>query len=458
MPATKPDAAPPRILVVDDEAIVVESLAEWFKQDGYEVGTARSGKEALRAIAEEEYDIALLDIKMPGMDGIELQSKIAAQKPDLTMIIMTAYASVDSAVKALKAGAYDYITKPFDPEDLSILVRRASEHRSLRAENTRLKESIDSIAPPASIVGESPEMRRVLELVSSVAATDATAVIKGESGTGKELVARAIHAQSARRYNPLVVVNCGALAESLLESELFGHEKGAFTGAQYQHKGKFELADGGTIFLDEIADIGPHVQIDLLRVLEDKAVTRVGGNAPIPVSFRVVTATNKNLEALVESGHFRDDLYWRLNVFTIEIPPLRRRRSDIPLLADHFLSQFALAMNLPPMELSPEALETILAYDWPGNVRELQNAIERAVVVGAPPVIHRRDLPARVSRLPRARHGESLAEVERQHIEAVLVASEWNISKSAEILDIDRGTLYNKIKKYELRKPKNAAD
>ncbi len=456
MPATNPDVRKPRILVVDDEAIVVESLADWFKQDGYEVGTARSGKEALRAIAEHDYDIALLDIKMPGMDGLELQAKIAAQKPDLTMIIMTAYASVDSAVNALKAGAYDYVTKPFDPEDLSILVRRASEHRSLQAENTRLKESIDAIAPPTSIVGKSPEMLRVLELIRSVAATDATALIKGESGTGKELVARAIHAQSARRYNPMVVVNCGALTESLLESELFGHEKGAFTGAQYRHKGKFELADGGTIFLDEIADIGPHVQVDLLRVLEDKAITRVGGSAPIPVSFRVVAATNKDLEALVESGKFRDDLYWRINVFTIELPPLRRRKSDIPLLVEHFLAQFARAMNRPPMELSEEAMETVAAYDWPGNVRELQNAIERAVVVGKPPIINRSDLPARVSSEEGQRGVDSLAEVERHHITAVLEAQGWNISKSAEILGIDRGTLYNKIKKYDLRKPEHA--
>jgi len=456
MPAAPQNAPLPRILVVDDEAIVLESLAEWFKQDGYTVGMARNGKEALRAIAETDYDIALLDIKMPGMDGLELQSKIGAQKPDLTIIIMTAYASVDSAVQALKAGAYDYISKPFDPEELSLLVRRASEHRSLRLENTRLKESIDAIAPPSSIIGDSPEMLRVLELVAAVADSDATALIKGESGTGKELVARAVHAQSARRYNPLVVVNCAALAESLLESELFGHEKGAFTGAQYRHRGKFELADGGTIFLDEIADIGPHVQVDLLRVLEDKEITRVGGSSPIPVSFRVVAATNKDLEALVGSGEFRDDLYWRLNVFTIDIPPLRQRRSDIPLLAEHFLAQFASSMNRAEMKLSPEALDAIVAYDWPGNVRELRNAIERAVVVGKPPVIQPDDLPARVIHSQPQRDGESLAAMERLHIAAVLNANDWNISRSATALDVDRGTLYNKIKKYELCKPAHA--
>ncbi|MGD8815943.1 MAG: sigma-54 dependent transcriptional regulator [Acidobacteriota bacterium] len=447
----------PRILVVDDEAIVLESLAEWFKQDGYSVGTARNGKEALHAIGEDDYDIALLDIKMPGMDGLELQSRLVEQRPDLTIIIMTAYASVDSAVSALKAGAYDYITKPFDPEELSLLVRRASEHRSLQKENIRLKESIDAIAPSSAIIGDSPAMHRVLELIAAVAASDATALIKGESGTGKELVARAIHAQSARRYNPLVVVNCGALTESLLESELFGHEKGAFTGAQYRHKGKFELADGGTVFLDEIADIGPHVQVDLLRVLEDKTITRVGGTHPIPVSFRVVAATNKDLEAMVENGDFRDDLYWRLNVFTIEIPPLRERGGDIPLLAAHFIRQFTRSMNRPPMELAPEALDALAAYDWPGNVRELQNAIERAVVVGSPPIIKVGDLPARITTTEPAPGRRSLAEMERVHIASVLEANDWNISRSAEVLGIDRGTLYNKIKKYELHNPSHAA-
>jgi len=456
MPTERESRPLPRILVVDDEAIVLESLADWFKQDGYSVGKAHNGKEALRAIAEEDYDIALLDIKMPGMDGIELQSKLAAQKPDLTVIIMTAYASVDSAVKALKAGAYDYITKPFDPEELSILVRRAAEHRSLQRENIRLKESIDAIAPPSNIVGESPAIRHVLDLVAAVADSDATALIKGESGTGKELVARAIHSQSARRYNPIVVVNCGALTESLLESELFGHEKGAFTGAQHRHKGKFELADGGTVFLDEIADIGPHVQVDLLRVLEDKAITRVGGTHPVPVSFRVVAATNKDLEAMVERGEFRDDLFWRLNVFTIEIPPLRERRSDIPLLAAHFIGRFTRSMNRHEMELAPDALEAITSYDWPGNVRELQNALERAVVVGTPPVIRAADLPARITSSRPSPGRQSLAEIERLHIAEVLEGNDWNISRSAELLGIDRGTLYNKIKKYELQKPSNA--
>jgi DNA-binding NtrC family response regulator len=329
----------PSILVVDDEFIVLESLSEWFRQDGYHVDTARNAKEALGRVAQAHYEIAFIDIKMPGMDGLELQSRLVAADPDMTIIVMTAYASVESAVKALKAGAYDYITKPFDPDELSHLVRRATEHRSLRSENIRLKEQIEAIAPAPGIVGSSPGMRHVLDLIASVAETDATVLIKGESGTGKELVCRAIHARSARRYNPLVVVNCGALAEGVLESELFGHEKGAFTGAQYRHKGKFELADGGTIFLDEIGAVTQRVQVELLRVLEEKVVTRVGGQDSIPADFRVIAATNQDLESMVRAGEFREDLYWRLNVFTIEIPPLRERPQDIPLLAEHFLDR-----------------------------------------------------------------------------------------------------------------------
>jgi DNA-binding NtrC family response regulator len=445
------------ILVVDDEFIVLESLAEWFRQDGYRVDTARDAKEALRKVAAGHYEIAFVDIKMPGMDGLELQSRLASADPDLTIIVMTAYASVESAVKALKAGAYDYITKPFDPDELSHLVRRATEHRSLRSENIRLKEHLEAMALPTGIVGSSPGMRHVLDLIASVAESDATVMIKGESGTGKELVCRAIHARSARRYNPLVVVNCGALAEGVLESELFGHEKGAFTGAQYRHKGKFELADGGTIFLDEIGAVTQRVQVELLRVLEEKVVTRVGGQDSVPADFRVVAATNQDLEAMVQAGEFREDLYWRLNVFTIEIPPLRERAQDIPLLAEHFLDRFARAMNRKPLRLSPEALEALKSYSWPGNVRELQNAIERAVVVGSPPVVEAQDLPLRVTdaEAPARPGTKSLADVERAHIVSVLDSCNWNITHAARILEVDRGTLYSRLKNYGLKRPED---
>jgi DNA-binding NtrC family response regulator len=442
-----------KILIVDDETIVRESLGAWFQQDGHHVDAAESAKEALRLAARTHYDIALVDIKMPGMDGLELQTRLAAADPELTIILMTAYASVDSAVKAMKAGAYDYIVKPFDPDDLSMLIQRAAEHRSLRAENLRLKKSLDTVVAAPPLLGESPAMKRVLDLVTTVAGSETTVLITGESGTGKELVARAIHSASARRYNPMVVVNCGALPEGILESELFGHEAGAFTGARARHKGKFEAAEGGTVFLDEIGEVSAKVQVELLRVLEDKAVTRLGGNTPITVDFRVIAATNRDLQAAVRTGQFREDLYWRLNVVNIHIPPLRERPEDIPVLASHFLSRFAQAMSRKPMRFSPEATDALIAYPWPGNVRELQNAVERAVVVGHGEMVLAHDLPLRVTETPNGEAPGSLSEAERAHIQSVLDASGWNISRAARILEIDRVTLYNKIRKYELKKP-----
>ena len=455
MSTSRAEAARPplRLLIVDDEAIVRDSLGAWFRQEGHQVVTAENAKEALRLCAESRFDIALVDIRMPGLDGLELQARLAAADPELTIILMTAYASVDTAVRAMKAGAYDYIVKPFDPDDLSLLVKRAAEHRSLRVENVRLKKSIESVAAPPPLLGCSGVMKRVAEMVETVAASDATVLILGESGTGKELVARAIHAGSARRYNPLVVVNCAALPEGTLESELFGHEVGAFTGARARHKGKFETAEGGTVFLDEIGEVSPKVQVDLLRVLEEKVVTRLGGNTPIPVDFRVVAATNRDLRALVESGTFREDLFWRLNVFTIEIPPLRERREDIPVLAEHFLGRFAHAMSRKPLQLSPATLEVLQSYPWPGNVRELQNAIERAVVVGSGPLVEPNDLPLHITSAPAGPGPGSLAEAEKGHVRAVLDAQGWNITRAARILDIDRVTFYNKIEKYELQKP-----
>jgi len=448
-------AATLRILIVDDETIVRDSLGAWFRQDGHQVDVAESGKDALRKVTGNRYDIAFLDIKMPGMDGLELQTRLAAADPELTIVLMTAYASVETAVKAMKAGAYDYIVKPFDPDDLSMLVRRAAEHRSLRAENLRLKKSIETSTAPPPLLGSSAPMRQVLELVQTVAASDATVLITGESGTGKEVVARAIHAGSARRYNPMVVVNCGALPEGILESELFGHEAGAFTGARARHKGKFESAEGGTVFLDEIGEVSPKVQVELLRVLEEKKVTRLGGSAPVAVDFRTIAATNRDLSAAVKEGAFREDLYWRLNVVHIHIPPLRERPEDVPVLAEHFLSRFAQSMSRKPMRFSPEALDALASYPWPGNVRELQNAIERAVVVGRGEVVQAADLPLRVTQSPSAAAPGpgSLAEAERAHVQSVLEATGWNITRAARILDVDRVTLYNKIRRYELKKP-----
>ena len=447
-----------RIFIVDDEPIVRESLGGWFANGGYSVETAESGKQALDKLGTTEADIFLLDVKMPGMDGIELQKRIREARPDASIIVMTAYASVDTAVAAMKQGAWDYIIKPFDPDELEHLVRNALEHRRLLAENQDLKARIDDLSPFADIIGESPAMRRVLEQVTIVARAGTNVLIRGESGTGKELVARALHAGSERRFLPIVVVNCGALSEGLIESELFGHEKGAFTGAQYRRKGKLEMADGGTLFLDEIGDIGLKTQVDLLRVLEEKKIVRVGGNVEIPVDFRLVAATNRNLEAMVAEGKFREDLYYRLNVFSIAIPPLRERREDIGPLAKHFLARFARGMNKPVAGISPEAMDLLTSYDWPGNVRELQNALERAVLVCHGKVLPG-DLPLHVngSKAGAAPTGKSLADVERVHVRRVLEDAGWNITRAARLLEIDRVTLYNKIKKYGFEKDRPQA-
>ena len=445
--------APLRLLVVDDEAIVRESLGGWFRQDGHQVELADSGREALRLAGLGPHDLAFLDIKMPGMDGLELQARLQLADPHLTVVIMTAYASVETAVKAMKNGAYDYIVKPFDPDELSLLVERIRERSSLRAENQHLRHSVEAAISPPPLVGQSAAIHRVHELIASVAGTDTTVLITGESGTGKELVARALHAGSPRRYNPLVTVNCGALPEGILESELFGHEAGAFTGARARRKGKFEAAQGGTVFLDEIAEVSAHVQVELLRVLEEKRVTRLGGTTPVPVDFRVVAATNKDLRALVQAGSFREDLYWRLNVFAIELPALRERPEDVAALAEHFLQRFSESMNRPGLRLAPDARQALAAYAWPGNVRELQNAIEHGVVVAEGELLSARDLPVRVTGSPPRPAQGSLAEAERVHIQAVLDAQGWNITRSARVLEVDRVTLYHKIRKYELKRP-----
>jgi two-component system, NtrC family, response regulator HydG len=441
-----------RILIVDDEMIVRRSLASWFQQEGYSVDVAASGKETLEKLVTLDWDVFLLDIKMPGMDGLELQRKIREIHPQASVIIMTAYASVETAIEAMKQGAYDYIVKPFEPDDLEHIVRNALERGQLMAVNRQLRQKIDEMSPYHGIVGRSPALRKVLEEVQIVAESDTTVLIRGESGTGKEVVARAIHSTSLRRYMPIVIVNCGALAEGVLESELFGHEKGAFTGASYRRKGKFEMADGGTLFLDEIADISLKTQVDLLRVLDEKKIVRVGGNAVVPVDFRLLAATNKNLEELVARGTFREDLYYRLNVFSILIPPLRERREDIPLLVDHFLNKFAQSMNKPVPSVSQEAMHALTSHDWPGNVRELQNAMERAVLVARGNGIGPESLPFYSSAPGAPSTGKSLANAESYHISRILEESEWNISRAARLLQIDRVTLYNKMKRYGLKR------
>jgi len=439
-----------RIMVVDDEAVVRQSLFQWFTEDGYEVEAASDAAEALRLLQLGRYDLALVDIKMPGMDGMELQRRLREIDPDLTVIIITAYASVETAVQALKQGAFDYVTKPIDPDHLAHIVQNAVNQRRLAMDKARLEGEVSRLGGTAEFVGESSGTREVLELIETAAPTETTVMIRGESGTGKELVARALHMRSKRKFFPFVPINCGGLTDSLLESELFGHEKGAFTGAHFRRKGKLELADGGTIFLDEVGNISQKTQMDLLRVLETKQFTRVGGTRTVSVDFRTICATNRDLEAAVRAGEFREDLYYRLNVFVIQVPPLRERRTDIALLAEHFLAKYSRAMSKKIVGFDTDVLPRLESYRWPGNVRELENAVERAVVVSKGTRIALRDLPDWT-------HGEadsegrSLEAMEKKHMATVLEQTGGNVTRAAEILGINRVTLYNKIKKYNLR-------
>jgi two-component system response regulator HydG len=435
-----------RLLIVDDELSVRDSLKKWFREEGYDVADAESASDALSSMAEHRWDAALVDIKMRGTDGIELQRRMREIDPEMLVIMMTGYASVETAVAALKNGAYDYVTKPLDPDEIAHLVKNALAHRRTREENLRLKETVAEVMRPPDLVGRSAAMQKVLNAISTVGPTDATVLITGESGTGKELVARAIHAASSRRFKPMVAIHCGALTETLLESELFGHEKGAFTGAQYRKKGKFEIAEGGTVFLDEIGDISLKTQTDLLRVLQEREITRVGGNQPIKVDFRCIAATNKNLEDLIEQGRFRPDLFYRLNVFRMELPPLRLRSDDIPLLVDHFVRKFSLAMNKRISRVASVAMDALQQYNWPGNVRELENAVERAMVVAQEPELRQPDFIFK----PRSNGAEprTLEDMEKAHILRILEQCNWNQTRAAEVLQIDRVTLHHKIKKY----------
>jgi len=440
------------ILIVDDEESVRDSLYNWFIEDGYCVECAENAKKALSILESKNFNIILADIKMPGMDGLEMQRRIKSLNKDSIVIIMTAFASVDSAVQALKDGAYDYITKPFDPDDLSHLIRNATKQISLKAENEALKEKFVSLENIDDLIGNSEAMIKVLKEVETVAQSNSSVIITGESGTGKELIARAIHSNSQRKYFPLVSVHCGALTESLLESELFGHEKGAFTGAMYNRKGRFEMADGGTIFLDEIATISAKMQVELLRVLESKNFVRVGGNKEITSDFRVICATNRDLKKMVEKGTFREDLYYRLNVVNITIPPLRERMEDIPMLVDYFIKKFCTSMSRDIITIDSAVLKRLEEFEFPGNVRELENMIERAIVIGNGKEIRLKDLPLEKNTINNSI--ESLDELEKNHVLQILIKYGWNISRSANALKVDRVTLYNKIKKYNLKQAK----
>jgi DNA-binding NtrC family response regulator len=441
-----------RILVVDDEEIVRESLCAWLQEDGYSVEVAPSGGVAIEMIKSEPWAVLLVDLKMPGIDGLQVLEEARKLQPDASIIIMTAYATVDTAVKAIKIGAYDYLVKPLRPEELSSMLERLIAQQQLMRENLLLKKALKRQYSFQNFLSKSKKMQDIFDVAKAAADSASTILVLGESGTGKELLARAIHEESPRRTGPFVAVSCAALTESLLESELFGHEKGSFTGAAAQKRGKFELAQGGTLFLDEIGDISPKLQVDLLRALEERRFYRVGGSEPIDVDVRIIAATNRDLKKAIDEGTFRDDLYYRLNVIAITLPPLRERKEDIPMLVEHFLEQLCIETGKRIEGVSTETMDFLVAYDWPGNVRELKNVLERAAVLVKGPIIEPDDLG-----LPAVDVGdmegstESLREMERRHILKVLNEHSWNVTRSAQTLGIDRVTLYHKIKKYDLK-------
>ncbi len=439
-----------RVLVVDDEEIVRESLGAWLAKDGYPVTSAPDGRSAVDRLRAEPWNVVLLDLKMPGMDGLQVLEEARRLQPGAAVIMMTAYATVDTAVRAMKLGATDYLVKPFDPEELSLLMQDVAAQQRLARDNAALRSELEKRHRFHDLVSQSPAMQRVFELARLAAPSGSTILVLGESGTGKEVMARAIHAESPRAAGPFVAVSCAALTETLLESELFGHEKGAFTGAVARRKGQFEAANGGTLFLDEVGDVSPKLQLDLLRVLEDRRFHRVGGSEPIAVDVRVIAATNRDLRAAVADGSFRQDLFYRLDVIEMTLPPLRQRKEDIPLLVAHFLELLG-EQQKRRLEVSPEAMVALLVHDWPGNVRELRNALERGAVVAAQAGLLRpADLGLAGAPGATPAGPSSLEEIERRHVGSVLAHCAGNVSQAARLLGIDRVTLYNKMKKYGL--------
>ncbi|MEN6626832.1 MAG: sigma-54 dependent transcriptional regulator [Candidatus Sumerlaeia bacterium] len=444
----------PTILIADDEKNTREGL-KWSLESGdYTILLAASGREAYEAFQRQPVDLVITDLKMPDMDGLELLKAIKADDPQVAVIMLTAHGTIENAVEAMNLGAMHYQTKPVDLKELKIKVQQALEGRRLAIENEQLKSRLSERYAFHNIIGRSPAMEHVFQIVRQVAPTRATVLIQGDSGTGKELIANAVHMNSPRARRPFVAVNCGALAATLLESELFGYEKGAFTNALKTKPGRFEIADGGTIFLDEISETSPEFQIRLLRVLQEQTFERVGGVEPIKVDVRVIAATNRNLKALVGEGKFREDLFYRLNVVTIDLPPLRDRREDIPLLVESFKREFALANNRPELAVSPKAMQLLQDFDWPGNVRQLRNVIEGLVVMSSGREVAPRDLPPDIARAQPAkgavqlRVGLSLADAERELIKATLAEQGGNRARTARVLGIGRKTLYRKMEEY----------
>jgi two-component system response regulator HydG len=446
------------VLIVDDESAILDTLRILFKSEGFEVAVAQGGPAGLEALQQQVPDLVLTDIRMPTVNGIDILSAARGRDADVPVVLMTAQAELKTAIEAINRGAFHYIQKPFDNDELVAICRRALEHRKLKAENRVLKQEIQRRggAPVTKPIGVAKVFRDLLRMAETVAPTDSTVLIQGESGTGKEVVARYIHALSSRSRAAFFSINCGALPEGILESELFGHAKGAFTGAVRDHEGLFAAAAGGSFFLDEIGETTPATQVKLLRVLQEREAIPVGGTQPVPVDVRIIAATNRDLEDDMKKGRFRSDLYYRLNVIALHLPPLRDRRDDIPLLADAFLRRMATERGEPPRTLGPDAMEAILAYDWPGNVRELENALERAGTLSKGELIGAQGLPARVTEqhvpslvAERPAANPTLDMVERAYVLWVLQREGGNKSRAAEVLGIDPSTLYRKLARYE---------
>jgi DNA-binding NtrC family response regulator len=442
-----------RILIVDDELVIRESLAEWLRRDGYEVSSVESGEEAFKMMKHKGFDIILLDLQLDGMSGMDVLGRVKDEYPDIDVIMITAFGSVPSAVQAMKFHAFDYLLKPFDPDELVVIIKRLVEHRAQKQENIFLKEEYEIRTRFDSMIGQAPVMQKIFRLIDDIKDVNSSVLITGETGTGKGLAAKAIHSTSLFRNGPFVGVNCGAIPKHIMESELFGHRRGAFTDAKESRKGRLELASGGTLFLDEIGEITMRMQVDMLHVLEDKIFYKLGGTQPITADFRVIAATNADLEQAIKERSFREDLYYRLNVIFFTMPSLREKREDIPILAEHFLKKFTQEVNRGVDRISRAAMDELMLYEWPGNVRELSNAIERAVVVCRTRTITPEDLPiGGTDSEEEAKNAHfSLNDVEKEHILKVLNQTGWNISKTSELLGINRSTLYNKINRYGLK-------
>ncbi|OGK81091.1 MAG: hypothetical protein A2X51_14550 [Candidatus Rokubacteria bacterium GWC2_70_24] len=444
--------APATLLIADDDSVALDLLAEVLTREGYRVRAAANGEECLHVAEAEPVDLAIVDLRMPGLDGLQVIQRLAAIQPGVPVLVLTAFVTIDTAIEAIRAGAYDYLSKPFRMEEIKVVVRRALEARRLASENRQYRRELEGLYNVRNLLGQSPQMVEVYKLVARVSGLDTTVLIQGETGTGKELAARAIHYASPRAGRPLVVVDCTALPEGLFESELFGHERGAFTGAVSTRRGLLETSDGGTCFLDEIGDLSPTLQAKLLRVLQERAIRRVGGNEVLPVNVRIIAATNRDLGTRVAEGAFREDLYYRLNVVTIVLPPLRERSQDIPLLAQHFLEEYARAADKPTRGFAQETLAVLSGYHWPGNVRELEHAVERAVALSSSEVLVPEDLPDLLRRGPEGNlrlptATMTLDQVKQWYVARVLEEAGGNKVRAAEILGIDRGTLYRLLRR-----------